>query len=1105
MADDSINCDFGTLKDGEIGVGAVYAGPVYDMDRHGFATFKIDFAETGSYDIYLTCRTQHAVLDITQDYRVVSTKEITRDHATHEIAWANPTEEKIGTVNVYKTGESLIGFDVVSVDVTIGVDSMRLVRTGDAPAKLEWYATDTNDVSEEAGYNRWVGGYGMYSPLYISFDVDFEESGNYDLYASLGARNASLEVCVDGTALFTAPVTSDHDTDENSWLNPQEYLLGNLNIEEEGIHTIRFNVKEAHNSILFRQMRLVRKGDPLPPQILPIKVEFEDYNPGGQNVGYFDSTPGVVPAWCIDRGDDVEYGKGASGYLVSFGVGEWMKYDVNAKKAGRYEVIVSYAMTDMKDVTVALDNGETEVCSKVLYPTGAWETYKEESIGVVNLSEGINTLKFSMVSREMNVDYFILNPLEDTPLLKEMTMNETNVTESGIAPYGADAIVLTFTEAVEVSDDSITLYQGSDLIPISFEADGNVVTVALKQCLEPSESYELNLSNIKSSSDGTFMEDVAVEFETNTDGTHDGSIEDASAEVIEGRKIKITGIAKSSQGVGIKGRELSLYLDSQKVAEITSGEDGVFTFIYEIPSDVLAKLHNFKISSGNTETNVSALYVSDARKQEITEIFSEADDKEDIKKACEEYCAELSLNYENEIGKVKNPDEFHSFFVGKVYEKPEDVINIYNVALALGMIQAADETDDINAILSQDRFVLPLDVEESYYLEERGGMLTEIFEAKNSKYDELYNIVKDAVRKSFLSQCGLSDAETVSKDGTFDDDEMVLIDLGFMETIKNATKVTFIYECDDLADFEDLSVEAKGKMSADIKQNGNQLIIEFSNLAASKDFGTMKFSASAGDYSIEEQCEIVYDVSGYPMDAVAKSENKTIEIEIKEPKKQSGGSGGGGGAISSSGEGFMSNQGNHITNKDEEEKPQDTKPEFKDLNEASWAESYVISLYENGIVSMPADGKFRPNDNVTREEFLKMLVMAFELYDETATSTFSDVEKGSWYYPYVASGQKYGIILGNEQNRFDVGRQITREDMSVMIARILVEFGYQAESAEEFADNDEIASYAKEAVALMKYLEIVNGMGDGTFAPKAQTTRAQAAKVICKAMEVIGR
>ena len=56
----------------------------------------------------------------------------------------------------------------------------------------------------------------------------------------------------------------------------------------------------------------------------------------------------------------------------------------------------------------------------------------------------------------------------------------------------------------------------------------------------------------------------------------------------------------------------------------------------------------------------------------------------------------------------------------------------------------------------------------------------------------------------------------------------------------------------------------------------------------------------------------------------------------------------------------------------------------------------------------------------------------------------------------------------------------------------------------EFTDAGNIANYAKDAISALEKLGILNGMGDGTFAPTANATRAQAAKVIYVMMEVLG-
>ena len=73
---------------------------------------------------------------------------------------------------------------------------------------------------------------------------------------------------------------------------------------------------------------------------------------------------------------------------------------------------------------------------------------------------------------------------------------------------------------------------------------------------------------------------------------------------------------------------------------------------------------------------------------------------------------------------------------------------------------------------------------------------------------------------------------------------------------------------------------------------------------------------------------------------------------------------------------------------------------FADLGEAKWAEESILALYEKNIVK--GDGNnFYPNNKVTRAEFLKMVVLFFELEKEDATLNFNDVKENDWYYDYI--------------------------------------------------------------------------------------------------------
>ncbi len=178
---------------------------------------------------------------------------------------------------------------------------------------------------------------------------------------------------------------------------------------------------------------------------------------------------------------------------------------------------------------------------------------------------------------------------------------------------------------------------------------------------------------------------------------------------------------------------------------------------------------------------------------------------------------------------------------------------------------------------------------------------------------------------------------------------------------------------------------------------------------------------------------------------------------------------------------------------------------FSDMADAAWAQESVAALSEGGIIDGYPDGTFRPNELVTKEQFVKMLVAAFDLMDGTAEASFSDVAEGDWFYPYVASAAKLGIAQGDGTGRFGVGAFLTRQEMAVLAYRAAETAGavFSAQDgAAAFTDEADIAGYAVESVKAMRQAGIISGMPDGSFQPQGETTRAMAAKVIAACMEL---
>ena len=173
---------------------------------------------------------------------------------------------------------------------------------------------------------------------------------------------------------------------------------------------------------------------------------------------------------------------------------------------------------------------------------------------------------------------------------------------------------------------------------------------------------------------------------------------------------------------------------------------------------------------------------------------------------------------------------------------------------------------------------------------------------------------------------------------------------------------------------------------------------------------------------------------------------------------------------------------------------------FADIENVSWAKDAILALYERNIVSGKADKKFAPNDNVTRAEFLKMIVLAKGIEVVPATEkTFGDVELDKWYADIVNTAKVNGIISGDENNNFNPDKQITRQDMSIIVAKAL---GYTADGSKyaPFGDLETINDYAVEYVVYLYEKGLLKGNEEGLFLPKNNTRRSEAAVLIYRVL-----
>ena len=171
--------------------------------------------------------------------------------------------------------------------------------------------------------------------------------------------------------------------------------------------------------------------------------------------------------------------------------------------------------------------------------------------------------------------------------------------------------------------------------------------------------------------------------------------------------------------------------------------------------------------------------------------------------------------------------------------------------------------------------------------------------------------------------------------------------------------------------------------------------------------------------------------------------------------------------------------------------PQEMSDGMKKEIDGHWAEKEIRTLYNSGIIKGNNDGLLALDDNITRAEFVTLLVRAKNIDISEYSGVFSDVSQDDWYAGYIQAAYDNGIMRGSD-GRAEPSKNITREEMAVMLSSLL-----DGESADvDFSDSTEISSWAEEAVKKVCSSGLMNGRGDNMFAPKENTKRSEAFAVV---------
>ncbi len=165
-----------------------------------------------------------------------------------------------------------------------------------------------------------------------------------------------------------------------------------------------------------------------------------------------------------------------------------------------------------------------------------------------------------------------------------------------------------------------------------------------------------------------------------------------------------------------------------------------------------------------------------------------------------------------------------------------------------------------------------------------------------------------------------------------------------------------------------------------------------------------------------------------------------------------------------------------------------------------WAQERIQSWLDQGYASGYPDGTFRPEEKVSRAEFVTFMNGAFEISEAQQPPDFVDVQEGDWFYSPVADAVEEGLLSGYPDNTFRPNNPITREEAAVIVNHLL-----ELEDrglADEFADQSDISGWAREAVAAVAAAELMSGYPDDTFRPEESITRAETVSTLDRSLEL---
>ncbi|MFC3803962.1 DUF5057 domain-containing protein [Cohnella sp. GCM10012308] len=175
-----------------------------------------------------------------------------------------------------------------------------------------------------------------------------------------------------------------------------------------------------------------------------------------------------------------------------------------------------------------------------------------------------------------------------------------------------------------------------------------------------------------------------------------------------------------------------------------------------------------------------------------------------------------------------------------------------------------------------------------------------------------------------------------------------------------------------------------------------------------------------------------------------------------------------------------------------------------------WAEASVNNMGSRLVVNGDGDGRFNPDADITRAEIAAIMVRGLGLRPEPGNVPFTDVIGSEWYADFISTAADFGLIAGYEDGSFRPQNKITRQEAMTMMVRAMQMTGLKEQLAESdrltntltsFKDADDVAAWAEEGAILSVASRVINGRTMELLEPRAYITRAEVVAMVHRLLQ----